>query len=614
VNAPTEAGLEGVKILRDLGARMLYSLDQGEIPDSLKRRASKRIADCVAQPRTVEEIRRILAHAQATRTPVVPRGVASSAYGGALPFDGGIVLDTSWMREIVAIDDAAERVVAQAGVRWSDLERALEPRGLTLRSYPTNCFSTVAGWVATGGYGIGSARYGHLSENVEALRFVLADGQERTLTPADPEFAHWFGSDGQLGVIVEATLKVRKAPRVRIPKLLVFESTAEAVAALRGMFEKGASPYFGNLWTAARMREKNLLMKRQDFEEKPTLVLMVESKEDGAILEACGGRAQEAWKAQLCWEDRFFPIRAKKLGPGILAAEMLFDDLARVPPYFARAEELGEKFRFEVVAECQIAGRDRGVAIVTFLFDSRNPKAHFRGSAFAMKLAVEALRAGAAPYNLGAWYSGFAERKYGARYAELKRYKAQVDPAGIFNPGKSLSRPFGLTALTKSFALFPWLPFWFKNPVPAAHEAPKRYDAVNSLDTCARCAACVAYCPAVLTVGDERVSARGKLFLAKWTAEGLLPAEEAGIVNLCMHCKFCTEVCQSDIALEDAFFDLERAANERYGRPDGKIREFLQQVGRSGIMERLPMCRPDPRWVTEQLRYDETSGTVSYHR
>ncbi|HLG41901.1 MAG TPA: FAD-binding protein [Planctomycetota bacterium] len=601
--------LDGVKTLRDLGARMLYSLDQGEVPDSLKRRASKRIADVVAQPRTIDEVKLVLRHAQETKSPIVPRGVASSAYGGALPFDGGIVLDASWMREILGFE--GESVAVQAGVRWSDIERAAEPRGLALRSYPTNCFSTVAGWVSTGGYGIGSTRYGHLSESVESLRVMLANGEERTLTPADPEFGLWFGSDGQLGLIAEVKLKLRPLPATRIPKLVTFDSVEAAIVGLRSVFEKGGSPYFGNLWTAARMREKNHLMKRNDFEEKPTLVLMVESREDAALVDACGGRVQDAWKAQLCWEDRFFPIRAKKLGPGILAAEMLFD-LKDVPAYFARAEELGRKFRFEVVAECQIVGRDRGVAIVTFLFDNRNEKAHFRASAFAMKLAVTALRGGAEPYNLGVWYSAFAERKYGPRYKEIKSYKSKVDPAGIFNPGKSLSRPFGLTVLSKTFAFFNWLPFWFKNPVPPIGEPPAKYDSRNGLDTCTKCAACVAYCPAVLTVGDERVSARGKLFLAEWTRQGLLAPEEAQIVNLCMHCKFCTEVCQSDIVLEDAFFDLEKAANEKHGRPDAKIKEFLEQVERSKIMERLPMCRPDPAWVTENLEYDEDSGQISY--
>lgn len=606
-------GLEGVRVLEEISARMLYSLDQGEVPGRLHRLLRVGLPRGVAQPKTVGELERIMRFARQTRTPVVPRGAASSAYGGVLTPPGALVLDLSWLRRIVRVDPEGLTATVEAGVRWSDLHRALEPEGLDIRSSPTNVFSTIGGWVATGGYGIGSTRYGPFKESVASMRVLLPGGENRTLTAKDPGFDLWFGSDGQLGVVHELTIRIRKKPVFRKPMLAVFSTVEEALAALRRIFEGGAKPYFGNLWTAGRMREKNRLMKRSDFRERPTLLLMVESPEDEAIVRKEAPDLEVEWKARLCWEDRFFPIRAKQLGPGLLASELVFP-LRLVPDFLRRAEELGRKYGFEVVAECQIVGRETGVVIVTFLFDSRDDRAHFRAAAFAMKLTVTGFKMGGRPYNLGAWFSPFAERKLGDRYRRLRAYKRRIDPEGLFNPGKSCSRPFLYNAFLKAYSLFRFLPGRLRNPVPPAHEPPERYDARRSLDVCSRCAACVAHCPAVLAVGDERVSARGKLLMARWTEEGRLPAEEAQIVNLCMHCKYCTEVCQSDIRLEEAFFDLEEKANAKFGRPDERIRDFLAEVDRQGLMENLPMCDAPQRWVRETLTYDEASGQVSYTR
>ncbi len=599
--------IPGVKVLLDPSALLLYSIDQGEVPSALRDRMV-RLPEMVAQPTTIEEIRTVLAHSREHGLPIVPRGSASSGFGAVLPARGGIILDLTGFRQILSIDPAAQLVRVQGGARWSDVQAAAAAHGLVLRTYPTHVFSTVAGWIATGGYGIGSLLHGHLSESVAGLRVVLPSGEERRLAPEDAEFAHFFGSDGQFGVIAEVELRLREEPRFRRPLLFAFDDLPQAINFLRAALAQGIRPCYGNLWNAARMREKNHLLHRNDFAVRPSLLLVVESPEDERKLTALAPGPPEAlWKAMLCWEDRFYPIRAKKLGPGLLAAELTFP-LTAVAPYVAAAEEFGRRRGYEIVVEAQIVAPDRAVVIASFLYDGRDAGEAFTAGAIAMRLAVLGLNSEGFPYNLGLWYSPFAETKFGDRYTALRRFKAEVDPQGLFNPGKSMMRSWWYTAFLKSFRAAPYLPGWFRKKKEDAGEV-RDTGWRNAWDVCSKCAACVAHCPAVLAVGDERVSARGKMFmLAHLDAIG--PAE-AQLVFKCMHCKFCTEVCQSEIPLEAAFFDLERVVQERFGRPEAQVRDFLDRVARHGLMEQVPMSTTAPRWVSGRLIYDDTKGALT---
>ncbi len=146
--------LEGIRLLTSSREREIYSLDQAEVPAVLRRLFIRKHPQLIAQPRSEEEIARILRYADEHDLPVVPRGAASSPYGGALPVRGGIVLDLSLLRTIVAFDPEAGVVTVEGGVRWADLDQFLAGNEYALRSHPTSWWSTVAGWLSTGGYGL----------------------------------------------------------------------------------------------------------------------------------------------------------------------------------------------------------------------------------------------------------------------------------------------------------------------------------------------------------------------------------------------------------------------------------------------------------------------------
>ncbi len=142
--------------------------------------------DFVVQPKSVEEIKKVLEFANEKKIPVIPRGAASWGFGGVIPTNAGIVIDLSPFRKILYLNKAQKTVTVEAGARWSDIDILAKKEGLCLMTYPSSKFSTVGGWISTGGYGINSFRYGHLSKQIVSMTVVTPSGESKRLLPHDP--------------------------------------------------------------------------------------------------------------------------------------------------------------------------------------------------------------------------------------------------------------------------------------------------------------------------------------------------------------------------------------------------------------------------------------------
>ena len=146
----------------------------------------KTLPDFVVQPKNVDEIKKVLAFANDHKIPVVPRGAASWGFGGVIPTRGGIVIDLSPFRNILNIDPAQKTVTVEAGARWSDIDILAKKQGLCLMTYPSSKFSTVGGWVSTGGIGINSFRYGHLSKQIVSITVIMGNGEVKKIIANRP--------------------------------------------------------------------------------------------------------------------------------------------------------------------------------------------------------------------------------------------------------------------------------------------------------------------------------------------------------------------------------------------------------------------------------------------
>jgi alkyldihydroxyacetonephosphate synthase len=198
------------EVASDWSARSLLHRARGEV-------TARPLA--VVLPTTTEQVAEVLAWASSQRVPVVTRGLGSGVSGGAEPVEGCVVLDLGGMERILALDEHSGAVEMQAGVRGSDLEAALNPRGLTVGHYPQSiALSTVGGWLAAAGAGQASAGYGEVEQLVLGLTAVLADGTIVRLgrgprSAAGPDLRRMLvGSEGTLAVITEVILSCARLP------------------------------------------------------------------------------------------------------------------------------------------------------------------------------------------------------------------------------------------------------------------------------------------------------------------------------------------------------------------------------------------------------------------
>lgn len=177
-------------------------------------------ADLVARPRTADEVAALMRLAHATPFHVTPRGAGTGRCGGAVPERGGVVLDLTAMDRILEIDEAEGIARAEPGVLLGDLQAACEARGLFFPPDPASAKEcTVGGAVATSAGGLRGAKYGTMKHYVLALTVVLADGSvirtgartRKSVTGYDMT-SLFVGSEGTLGVVVEATLRLVPLP------------------------------------------------------------------------------------------------------------------------------------------------------------------------------------------------------------------------------------------------------------------------------------------------------------------------------------------------------------------------------------------------------------------
>lgn len=227
---------------RDLWPRTLIALQAGE--------AAPTPPEAVVWPRTTAEVAEIISICGAHGVPVVPFGAGSGVCGGVLALRGGVALDLKRMKAIRAVDAARGTVEVEAGIIGQHLEDALGRAGLTLGHFPSSIWcSTVGGWLATRSAGQCSTRYGKIEDMCVSLEVVTGDGVVRHTAPmglpgAGPvDFNRLFiGSEGTLGVITAATLRVRPAPRSRRFLGATLPDLRTALEVMRAILQAGHPP------------------------------------------------------------------------------------------------------------------------------------------------------------------------------------------------------------------------------------------------------------------------------------------------------------------------------------------------------------------------------------
>ncbi len=232
-----------------------YGKSYRDIVRALRRRFDP-APDLVAFPHDEGDIAALLDWASSARVAVIPYGGGSSVVGGVEPdvgdgYAGTLSLDLRQLDRVVEIDRASRAARIQAGVYGPALEDQLRPHGLTLRHYPQSFeFSTLGGWVATRSGGHYATLYTHIEEFVESVRVVTPSGviESRRLpgSGAGPDPNRLFaGSEGALGIITEAWMRLQDRPRFRASAAVRFpgaDGFARGAGAVRALSQSGLFP------------------------------------------------------------------------------------------------------------------------------------------------------------------------------------------------------------------------------------------------------------------------------------------------------------------------------------------------------------------------------------
>jgi len=209
--------------------------------------------DVVAFPRSEEDLVRVLEWCDAAGLAAVPYGGGSSVVGGVeMPPDdacgGTVSIDLGRLDRVLEVDRVSRAARIQAGVLGPALEDQLRPHGLTLRHFPQSFeLSTLGGWIATRSGGHFATLYTHIDDFVEGLRVVTPTGVVETRrlpgSGAGPSPDRlWIGSEGILGVITEAWMRLQDRPRYRAAASVAFADFLRGAEAVRLLSQSGLAP------------------------------------------------------------------------------------------------------------------------------------------------------------------------------------------------------------------------------------------------------------------------------------------------------------------------------------------------------------------------------------
>jgi glycolate oxidase len=237
--------------------RYLYGKDSG---------VARGNPDLVVTPRTTEEVAAVVRTAKRHGVPIVPRGAGTGLAGGAVPIEGGVVLSTTLMNEIHEIDPVARTAWVGPGVINLDLSNATRANGLHFAPDPSSQSAcTIGGNVANNSGGPHCLAEGSTVNHILAIEVVLEDGSVIELGGIAPDppgldlRGLLVGSEGTLGIVTKALVKLTPNPPEVRTLLIAFDSVNAAAATVSGVIAAGVVP------AALEMMDQRMVMAVENW-------------------------------------------------------------------------------------------------------------------------------------------------------------------------------------------------------------------------------------------------------------------------------------------------------------------------------------------------------------
>jgi glycolate oxidase len=414
---------------------------------------------CVVHAGSAGDVVATLAWAQRHRVPVVPRGGGSSLAGGAAAIDGCVVLSTARMTRITELDPGNEIAVAEAGVLNADLDRAAAAHGLMYSPDPSSYeISTIGGNLATNAGGLRCVKYGVTRDSVLGLEVVLAGGRmlrtgRRTMKGVTGyDLTSLFvGSEGTLGVITSATLRLRPRPE-RYPTTVAagFGSFAAAARAVTAIIGARVRPCLLELMDSATLRAIDD-WKHTGFGAEVQALLIAQDDSDNAGAGAERMRqlclAEGATMAEVSGSDdesrQLLELRrlaypaVERLGVGLV--EDVCVPRTRLPDMVGRIEQAADRHGVFIAT---VAHAGDGNLHPVFVFDrglSEIPPAVWEAADEIFRAALEFGGTLTGEHGVGAIKRRWLADELGEESLAVQQaIKSALDPDGILNPGRGI--------------------------------------------------------------------------------------------------------------------------------------------------------------------------------
>jgi alkyldihydroxyacetonephosphate synthase len=414
---------------------------------------------CVVRPQSTAEVAAAVRIAQRHGVAIVPYGGGSGVLGGAVPPAGSLVIDTRAMHKLLELNDAALWVRVQAGMMGGVYEATLAEQGYTGGHFPQSIdLATIGGLVATRSAGQLSTRYGNIEDLCLGLEAVLASGDVVRVkavprSSTGPSLRELFlGSEGALGIVTEATLRIFPKAEHRAMETYAFPTMAAGLEAIRKIVRVGWRPAVVRLYDAVESA-RNFT----DWAPADQCLLLVLSEgprtlvdaEMAACAAACAGAVALGAKPVEHW------LGHRNVVPSwdtFLDREMLVDTIEIAAGW----DRIGGLYDAVVASLQGVPGLLVGSAhsshsypqgtnlYITFAMkppDFADAEKHYLDAwGRVMRASLDAGGTIAHHHGIGRLRAEWLREELGTAYPLLLALKRALDPAGLMNPGTLVAR------------------------------------------------------------------------------------------------------------------------------------------------------------------------------
>jgi glycolate oxidase len=465
-----QADLPG-RLLVDESSRFAASYDNLRI---------SRLPDAVVRAQSTDDVARCLKIAHAHGISVTTRGAGSSPTGSAVPIEAGIVLDLSALRQF-SIDKTARIIAAEAGLVTADLQTAVEALGLFYPPDPSSrAYSTIGGNIACNAGGMRCLKYGVTGDYVVALEGFLADGSPFRWGLPLRKYVSGFnmrdlfiGSEGMLGVITKAWLRLLPLPKFRWTAMIAFADEQTALeSGVLALLEAGFAPSIlefldrqsvvcaeqrrGKPFFSAQAASCLLLIELDGMEEHKTtqlgseLIAFLKPFCRDFYVAQNAAEAESIWHVRRSCSQSMFVLGDTKLNEDVVVP--LDKQFELVQKTIQLRDQIG-------LATPTFGHAGDGNLHVHIMYNRNDPEHVAKAKLGIQQLMQSVVSLGgviSGEHGIGLAKSSFFSLQHSpAEIAAMHAVKKALDPKGILNPGKMFI-PFEVWNETPVDVVMPW--------------------------------------------------------------------------------------------------------------------------------------------------------------